>query len=146
MKALTSVLAITALALVLVPSFAQQAKTPSKAAAAKTVWFTNLDKALAAAKKDHKVLMVDFNATWCGPCQMYKRDVFSKAPFQNATKDMILVDIDCDQQPDLARKYGVQGIPDLRFFSPAGKPVGKIVGFVGEQKLLDDIKKAKAPN
>jgi thiol:disulfide interchange protein len=105
-------------------------------------WTSNYTQALARAKKEHKLVMVDFNAT-CGPCQMYKQQVFPGAKFKQATKNVILVTIDTDEQPQLARKFGIQGIPDIRFIAPSGKQVGKIVGFAGEQPLLAELKKAQ---
>lgn len=107
-------------------------------------WKTDLAKAQAEAKKTGKLVMVDFNAAWCGPCKLYKRDVFPKPAFIKATKDVILVDIDTDKQPQLAQKFKVQGIPDIRFLAPNGREVGKVVGYGGEKALLDALAKAKA--
>lgn len=105
-------------------------------------WYSDLAKAKAASKKSGKVMMIDFNATWCGPCQMYKRDVFPGAEFKKATKDMILVDIDVDQHPDLAKLYRIDGIPDIRIYAPSGKQIEGIVGF-SKPQLLAKIEHAK---
>lgn len=106
-------------------------------------WNTDLAKAMKTAKAQKKLVMVDFNATWCGPCQMYKKQVFPGAAFKREAKNLVLVTIDTDEQPQLARRYGVQGIPDIRFITPEGKQVGQIVGFGGEESLIAEIRKAR---
>ena len=106
-------------------------------------WFTDFGKATAQAKKTGRLMMVDFNATWCGPCQMYKSDVFPKRPFKQATEDVILVNIDIDKNQSLARKFGVNSIPDIRFLTPDGKEIGSVVGYAGTDGLLAELAKAK---
>ena len=106
-------------------------------------WRHDLGKALAEAKAKNKLVLVDFNATWCGPCKMYRDSVFPNADFQNRAKDLILVDIDIDQQQALAMNYKVHGIPDIRVISPSGAELGKVVGFE-EQELYSAIDLAQA--
>lgn len=117
--------------------------TQNGAASAKKAWQTDFAKASAEAKKKGQILLVDFNATWCGPCQMYKKEVFPTKAFKVATKDVVLVDIDTDKQPALAEKFKVSGIPDIRILSPEGKELGKLVGFGGPEPLLEALAKAK---
>jgi thiol:disulfide interchange protein len=110
----------------------------------KLAWSTDFNAAKADAKKSGKLMMVDFNATWCGPCQQYKQDVFPTAEFSDAAKDYVLVDIDIDQQQDLAQKYQVDSIPDIRILDADGKEVGKVVGYGGAEPLLSELKRAKS--
>ena len=107
-------------------------------------WTSDFAKAQAKAKREGKLLLVDFNATWCGPCQMYRRYVFPTAEFKKATKDVVLVSIDVDKQPALAAKYGVSGIPDLRILSASGKALDGMVGYGGAEPLLGKLAKAKS--
>ena len=92
-------------------------------------WGKNLATALKQAKREHKLVLVDFNATWCPPCKQYKSAIFPTSQFKNATKGYILVNIDADEQQQLAMKYGVSGIPDIRVLNPKGKQLGQVVGF-----------------
>jgi len=108
-----------------------------------TNWYSDFEKASAESKKTGRLMMVDFNATWCEPCQQYKKDVFPSEEFKQATKDMILVDIDIDDNPELAQRYRVDGIPDIRIISPSGKQVGGMVGYDGSDGLLNQIEQAK---
>ena len=61
-----------------------------------------------------KPVLVDFHATWCGPCKML-------APvLVDVKKDLgdrlTIIKVDIDQQPDIARAYSVQGVPTLILF------------------------------
>jgi outer membrane lipoprotein-sorting protein len=105
-------------------------------------WYYNLEEGLKVAKATNRLVFLDFNATWCGPCQMYKREVFPTAEFKAYGKYFVFVDIDTDDQAALARQYGVSGIPDLRFLKSDGTEVHKVVGFKG-MALLQDLEKAK---
>jgi len=46
-----------------------------------------------------------------------------------ASKDMILVEVNAQQNAEIVAKYNVQGTPDVRIYSPKGKMLGRIVGF-----------------
>jgi len=61
---------------------------------------------------DHDVVLVDFYADWCGPCQMMEPAVEAIA---NDT-DAAVLKVDVDQHQALAGEYGVQGIPTLLVF------------------------------
>lgn len=63
--------------------------------------------------KGKKFLLVDFQAVWCKPCQMMKPEIqklLQKYP------DLELLDVDVDQNPDVANALGIQAIPKLHFY------------------------------
>ena len=79
---------------------------------------------------EHDVVLVDFYADWCGPCQMLEPIVETLAAETGAT--VAKVDVDANQQ--LAGAYGVRGVPTLVLFAD-GEQVEEIVGLQGEDKL-----------
>ncbi len=81
------------------------------------------------------VVLVDFFATWCGPCK-------TQAPVLEELKedrsDVKVVKIDVDQETEIAREYGVMSIPTLILFKD-GKEVAKNVGFMPKELLVQWI-------
>ena len=80
-----------------------------------------------------KKVLVDFFATWCGPCKMLAPVVDEVATEQADKIDVYKVDI--DQSPDLAMKYGVNSVPTLIVFKD-GQIVNQTVGAQPKQNLL----------
>ncbi|MEF8814971.1 MAG: thioredoxin [Halovenus sp.] len=83
---------------------------------------------------EHDVVLVDFYADWCGPCQMLEPVVETVAAETAAT--VAKVDVDANQQ--LAAEYGVQGVPTLLLFAD-GEPVERLVGMQDETQLRSVI-------
>jgi thioredoxin 1 len=79
---------------------------------------------------EHDVVLADFYADWCGPCQMLEPVVETIAAETDAT--VAKVDIDANQQ--LAGEYGVRGVPTLLLFVD-GAPVERLVGMQDEAQL-----------
>ncbi|MBI5026413.1 MAG: thioredoxin [Nitrospirae bacterium] len=78
------------------------------------------------------LIMVDFWATWCGPCRMVAPVVEELAKeYAGRAK---FVKVNTDESPDLAGRYRVMGIPTLMFFKD-GKQVDQIVGAVPKGQL-----------
>ena len=80
------------------------------------------------------VVLVDFYADWCGPCQMMEPAVEAVAEDTDAA--VLKVDVDVHQA--LAGEYGVQGIPTLLVFAD-GELAERMVGAQSEQALADAI-------
>jgi thioredoxin 1 len=85
---------------------------------------------------EHEVVLTDFYADWCGPCQMLEPVVETLAAETDAT--VAKVDVDANQQ--LAGAYGVRGVPTLILFAN-GEQVEEIVGLQGEEQLRSLIER-----
>ncbi|MFB6141849.1 MAG: thioredoxin [Halorientalis sp.] len=78
------------------------------------------------------VVLVDFHADWCGPCQMLEPVVERLA----AETDATVAKVDVDAHQGLARQHQVQGVPTLLLFAD-GSPVERLVGVQDEATLRD---------
>lgn len=85
--------------------------------------------------KTEKLVLVDFWATWCGPCQMIA-PVIEKIAEENANIKVAKINVDDEQE--LAIKYGVMSIPTLIFFKN-GNPIKEVVGFHSKSELEEII-------
>lgn len=108
-------------------------------AGANTVTFTDANFADSVLKSD-KPVMVDFWATWCGPCVM-AGPVVDELADDNAGK-MVIGKLDVDQNQETAAKYGVQSIPTVILFKD-GKEIGRKVGFAGKPMYENLLKMAE---
>jgi thioredoxin 1 len=76
------------------------------------------------------VVLVDFYADWCGPCQMLEPTVESIATETSAA----VAKVDVDTHQDIAGEFGVRGIPMLALFA-GGEQVEELVGLQDEDTL-----------
>lgn len=86
--------------------------------------------------KSEKTVLVDFWATWCGPCKMVA-PVLDEIAGEN-TEKLTVAKLDIDANPEVARDYQVMSVPTLILFS-GGKPVKQIVGAKPKAALLADL-------
>ncbi|WP_123620368.1 thioredoxin [Halorubrum sp. CSM-61] len=85
------------------------------------------------------VVLVDFHADWCGPCQMMEPAVEAVASDTDAT----VLKVDVDEHQGLAGEYGVQSIPTLLVFAD-GELADRMVGAQTEDALAGAIEEHTA--
>ena len=82
------------------------------------------------------VCVVDFFATWCGPCKMLA-PVFEQAG-EEMKNDATFLKVDIDQALDIARKYAITTVPTMMIFKD-GEVVDKMIGFLPKEHIKAKI-------
>jgi thioredoxin-related protein len=118
-------------------------------------WTDNYEKALAQAKSEKKLVLLDFTGSdWCGWCINRDKEVFQKPAFKAFAKDnLVPVTVDfpqgkklpkhtADQNAKLKEEHQVSGFPTIVLLDAEGKVINKWGGY--SEKFFDELK-AKIP-
>lgn len=81
-------------------------------------------------------VLVDFFATWCGPCKMMA-PVLDEVSSEVAGKAAVYK-VDVDKDPQLAQQFGIMSVPTMIVFK-GGKPVNQFVGVQPKQTLVNAL-------
>lgn len=81
--------------------------------------------------------LVDFYATWCGPCRMLSPVLEEISEERNSVK---IVKVDIDENMELAKRFGIMSVPTLILFKD-GTPVTTHNGYLAKELLIDLIQK-----
>lgn len=127
---------------ILVTSAGCSANVPAAKSSANVVEIQNadqFDKIVAGGG----VVLVDFYADWCGPCRALKPAIHGAAEKYAGKATVVAVNV--DKAGDLAQKYGISSIPDVRLFK-GGKEVERFVGVQSKETYEVAIEKALGGN
>jgi len=83
------------------------------------------------------LLVVDFYATWCGPCKMLSPVL---EELNNEMEDVQFVKIDVDESRGLSEQYRIKSVPTMMIFK-RGKLVDTMTGFVPKNKLKQKLQR-----
>ncbi|XP_050211526.1 uncharacterized protein LOC126661706 [Mercurialis annua] len=104
--------------------------------AAKKQTFANLDELL---ENSDKPVLVDFYATWCGPCQLMSPILDQVG---TVLKDAIqVVKIDTEKYPSIADKYKIEALPTFILFKD-GKPYDRFEGALAKDRFIERVETA----
>ena len=84
-----------------------------------------------------KTVLVDFFATWCGPCKMLA-PILDEVNSENTTEALICK-VDVDESFDLAKTYGIMSVPTMILFKD-GVESKRIIGLKSKEFILDALK------
>lgn len=89
--------------------------------------------------KSNKLVVVDFFATWCGPCQMMAPNIEEIA---GEMSDIAIGKMNIDENEITPQKYQVMSIPTVVFFK-GGEVMDKVVGYQSKEALEEKIAELK---
>lgn len=82
-----------------------------------------------------ELVLVDFFATWCGPCRMLS-PIIEEVANEEKVK---VIKVDVDKHEDIAKRFGIMSIPTVIVFKN-GEEVNKNIGLVSKEEILSWIK------
>lgn len=112
-------------------------------------WLTSLQEGLARAKKENKLVLVDFCANWCAACKELDMHTYTdKKVISEVNSRFIPVRLDISELPEgkeLIRKYNIEELPLVIFFDKNNKLIDThmIAGFTKADKFLQVLKQVK---
>ena len=113
------------------------------APAASVDWTTDLDGAQAKARKENRLVLVDFWATWCGPCLAMEARTWNQPAVSAAANRYVCVKSDFGMEGSvLSDFYGVQSIPTVLILDHKGTPLLRVTGYrspAAMKELLESL-------
>lgn len=104
-------------------------------------WLTSFDEGQKIALATDKLLLVDFWASWCGPCKRMDSESWSKDDVKVLMDNYVPVQIDIDRQKELATKYNVRGIPYIFIMDGNGQVIYQEMSYKRKDEVIEMLKK-----
>lgn len=109
---------------------------------------TSFKDILAKAKKENKIVFMDAFASWCGPCKLMEKNVFTEAgvrDYYNANFINARFDMEKGEGFKIAQQYGVRSYPTFLYLNGDGEVVYKGMGYVAAADFINMGKEANNP-
>jgi len=114
----------------------EAASASTQTEAVETAGVYELPEGEALAPKEGRIMMVDFNADWCGPCKKFRPTFDAAAEKYNATIDFVSVNM--DKHPEIVEQYGIEKYPTIVFIMPDGS-FDKHEGLVEQEEFFAKV-------
>jgi thioredoxin-related protein len=104
---------------------------------------------VAKAKKENKIVFIDAYASWCGPCKMMERNVFTQksvGDYYNSNFVNARFDMEKGEGREIASKYGVRSYPTYLFLNGDGELVSQNYGYMEGSLFLSMAQDINSPN
>ncbi|MGQ1910388.1 thioredoxin family protein [Marinifilum sp. RC60d5] len=109
----------------------------------------SLSETLSKAKNENKLVFIDCYTTWCGPCKMLSKNVFTQKEVGDVfNKQFINLKLDCEKGEglEIAKKYAIAAYPTMLFLDGDGNVKHTLVGGVRAADLIENAAIALDPS
>jgi thioredoxin-related protein len=104
---------------------------------------------IAKAKKENKIVFIDAYTSWCGPCKMMEKNIFTKksvGDYYNSNFVNARFDMEKGEGREIAAKYGVRSYPTYLFLNGDGELVSQNFGYMEESLFISMAQDINSPN
>lgn len=109
-------------------------------ASAKTFADLKFDDACTKAKKEGKIVLVDFYTTWCGPCKRLDKETWTDPEVIKLLESKtVSIKIDAEKETKLAERYKIEAYPTVLLAKPDGTEIDRLVGFREPAAFIADF-------
>lgn len=103
----------------------------------KNISWNDYTPGMALAGQEGKNIFLYFNASWCGYCVKLKKETFADDRIKAYLNEhFVSISVDTDKRENLARQWGVRGLPTLWFLESDGTKISNLPGFVDADQLI----------
>lgn len=117
----------------------------SSTAYTQVTWLKNEKFAKAIAIERDQLILMDFWATWCGPCRKMDKEMWDTEEFKELSKNFVALKIDIDSEKDLVREYNIKSIPHVVLTTASGDIIWEQTGYKyvsPYKKILENLPKS----
>lgn len=112
-------------------------------AAADVIWQEgSFDQVMATAGKAGKPVMIDFYATWCGPCKLLDKKTYVDPAVTAFSNKFVNMKVDCEKGEgvELAKRFKIMNYPTIVFLKSDGAEIDRHIGYLGPKDFLQLMK------
>ena len=100
-------------------------------------WGTNRNKAMDAARRDGKPLLMYFSARWCRPCREMEASLWSRPDVIAMASKFVCLHVDIDRDSSTAARYDAQSVPIVSIADPWGTELARREGYGGPDTYVE---------